>query len=421
LDGIGERCAELLCNGADWLDRRKEAVELLDERTLHRAMSVDLALAEDLPNVRGHYMCPLFLLEKGRAQSTNFDFKDEAGKSLALPTRRDNELVSTAVLQAAAEKVLDRSAMSEELWTSLAAIAQLEPGDAEAELLRFGLSGDQVPDDPAARALRDNDDFQWLAETLAASSVLIVPLAGKVGDRKIIKLSFDQDVDDLTKGSRRGFLRAGWSGYSFAVDSPFVGARSFHFEVVVPAGVELTRARLTVASRDRYGQATIYGPRQRMHLYVPEAEDQRTAVTALDLRLGRAGFATAAVVASGAVVAVLGLFVGLAGKIGEGASSAPSLLLALPGIIATLVLRVEEQTITSRLLAWSRGFLLVSALCAYGAALRLGVDPPTASSPVMACDLRKVWVPLLGLAVVAFVGLVLTRLAPGVPDEVDEW
>jgi hypothetical protein len=49
LDGAANRCAELLCNGADWIYRRKESVTLLDERTLRRRMSVDLELTDALP------------------------------------------------------------------------------------------------------------------------------------------------------------------------------------------------------------------------------------------------------------------------------------------------------------------------------------------------------------------------------------
>lgn len=416
LDETARICTELLCHGADWIDRRKEAVTVLTERRLRRRMSVDLSLSSRLPKHGGDYLAPLFFLEKGRAQSTNFDFLDEKGTRLTLPTRYDNALVSMAVLHAAAEAVLGDEALSPGLWNDLGLVAQRDPPEAEQILTDMGLvDGTKARDDEVAK-LYENADFRWLAEALASSSVLLVPLSGNDGDRKIIKLAFDQEIDDLSRGSRRGVIRAGWSGYAFVVDTPYVGARTYHFEIHVPPGVELTRARLFVASRDRVGRATVHGPRRDMHLYVPEGEDQRTGAVALDFRLGRAGFMTGAVVASGVVLVALVLFLLFAENIAQGgSSSAPSLLLALPGAIATYVLRVEEQSITSRLLVWARAFLLISGLSAFAAALRIGVAQPTPENPVSASALQWTWGGLAVVALIAFIGLLITRLAPPVP------
>ena len=121
--------------------------------------------------------------------------------------------------------------------------------------------------------------------------------------------------------------------------------------------------------------------------------------------------------ASGVVVLVLALFVAFAGELAKGSSSAPSLLLALPGLIATYVLRVEESTMTARLLVWARAFLLLSAFTAYGAALRLGLDQPSSSNPVTACDLRQTWVPLLVIASITFACLLITRLYPRIQGD----
>jgi hypothetical protein len=419
LDAAAATCALLLCHGADWVYRRKEAITVVDERTLHRRMSVDFSISDRLPKgaAEGEFLVPLFLLEKGRAQSTRFDLRDDAGKSLTLTSRHDNAIVSTAVLHAAAEKIVGEQRINDALWNGLATIAQADPGDAVDKLKELELDAEGDPGPGPLRELALNADFRWLAEKLATSSILLVPVRGEAGERKIIKLTFDQDIDDLIGAPRRRVLSAGWTGYSLVVDLPFVGARTYHFEVHVPPGVEVTRARLLVSSRDRFGRAVLRGPRRDMHLYVPDAADQRTGAAVLDMRLGRAGFATGALVASAVVALVLTLCVLLAETIAKGPTSTPALLLALPGLIATYVLRVEDQTITSRLLTWARAVLFVSGLAAYGAALRIGLDPGSETDPLTGAELREWWTPLAAAALLAFLGLLVTRLLPRVPEE----
>jgi hypothetical protein len=129
LADLGELAAELLCDDAGWIHRRKETVRVLDESTIRRQVSVDFEIPDQAPvwhlgmDKKKVYLLPLLLLPKAPQQLMDFDLRDEGGRALSLPSREENGEVSAAALNAAASRVL---AVGTELEEYLAYVAKAD-------------------------------------------------------------------------------------------------------------------------------------------------------------------------------------------------------------------------------------------------------------------------------------------------------
>jgi hypothetical protein len=289
-----------------WVIRRKEALDLLSERLVRHRVSVDFYCQS------AEGTLPLFFLRKAAGQFTRFDFQDETRRSLPLPTREENVTASSEILKAAATEILERHQLplTLRLGAELDLIAREEPDLALAVLKHFWpgtrrettrwsrLRGwlSRRPELPVRFAenkvvLMKDPFFRWLVRALAYSSIVVVPITGVAGKRRILKLVYDEEVNDLVRPGTAGlrasvtrrvgvfFYRVGWRGYPVNVVLPYVGAQTFHFELHAPEGTEILEAfiREVPASRVR-------GRRTRVHLYLSGAQDRRSA-TALVLLL----------------------------------------------------------------------------------------------------------------------------------------
>jgi hypothetical protein len=423
---LGKRYAELICEGARWVDRRKEAVTVINGTTLRRFVSVDLTVPGDVDHKdeegRVTHLLPVMLLEKSPAVFTRFDVRDETSESLPFPNREDNAAISAAVLHAAAAKVLgaplDRG---DPLWQDVVDVAFWDPKHARPkaeELLDRPKCGGGS--DPRSLLAAD-PTFSWLLETMAESSLIAISVPAEDGlevRRKIVKISFDQRIENMAEAGRpRRFPQFGWRPIRLLIASSFVGARSYHFEARVPQGLEIIRALATAADDD--GNAfTARGPRDRraeVHLYLPSAERLRSSLADVTMRTQREGFIAAAVVIGVVVTVTLAAFVASAGSVGERPTGAPSFLLVLPTIVAGLVLRESANQIASRLLVWARVLLLLVGLAPFAAAARLILGAQT----IPAADLRECWIPLLVIAAGCTVALIATALLPRQAEEPD--
>lgn len=105
LDEIGELIAPLIGGGLGWVERRKESVQILDDRALRRQISVDFSLRSTVdPLLDGKekndplYCAPIFVLPKSPSNLRSFDLRDEEGHALMLISRADNAKISGAAL-----------------------------------------------------------------------------------------------------------------------------------------------------------------------------------------------------------------------------------------------------------------------------------------------------------------------------------
>lgn len=413
-----------------WVIRRKEAMDLLSERLMRHRVSIDFRCQQD------DAVLPLFFLRKAAGQFTKFDFHDETGRSLPLPTREENVTASSEILEAAARDVLDRHDLGmtpilsaeldfiarEEPDLALAALKHRWPGQAPHAKLwgrlrrRIGRSSKPTPAFAENKTvLMEDPFFRWLIRTLAYSSIVCVRVAGTPGSRRVLKLVYDEEVNDLVRpGSagiragvarRLGYLlyRVGWRGYPVDVVIPYVGAQTFHFELHAPDGTEILEALIREVPASR-----VRGRRTRVHLYLNDIRAVRSATAFVQLRVRGIGFIGAAVWASLAITAAIGAcWIGADDLAHKSLGSAPSLLLLFPGLAATYLARAEHP-LAARLLRFARLALFLAALTAYAAAARLAV----ADASTTRAQLVTFFKPLTVVAATASLVLLLTSALP---------
>lgn len=370
---IGRQNARLLLGPVNWIVRRRETVEIADEKSLRRQITVDFSLPEAplpvrLPD-RG-YCAPILVLPKKPSHLMSFDLVDDEGKTVPLAARLENARISAATVNAMAELALGGRAPehpSFPLPTKLRAIAEAEAPDGELAVDRLLSSEAARFGDGDLKRLAEHPRFRWWLFTLSHSSILMVP-SPEPGKRGIVKLSFREPI--LSEMSWRTGI--GWKPYSVHVDSSFIGAQSFHFEAHAPVGLRIASA---VLASDRPPKSD-EGMLRRAHLYLPNAENGQAATAGLDLRVAGSGFVRDAWLASLLVTTAIAACLKWADNIVRDPSAAPALLLLLPGLIATYLGRPDRHGLTQRLLAWTRRTLMASALFAYVTAARLALAGP---------------------------------------------
>lgn len=301
-----------------WILRRKETLELLSERLVRHRVTVDFR-APDLGDQCA--VLPLFVLRKAPGAFTEFDFVDSSGTSLSLPGRAENVEGSTKILLAAAERELEALpeplTLTPRLRRELKFIASSGADDSIAQLLHEWPSRDPVRTStfrlrfwrhravrryPANKvALMNSPTFAWLVWMLARNSIVALPDDAAIRSCRILKLVYVEEVTDLVSApaSRpiprlmrmigRLFYRLGWRGYPIAVQIPCAGARTFHFEMHAPDGVEILDAGVRET-----GNIVSKGVRSRVHLYEPDALAAKELTAYIQTRIRGAGFAGSA-------------------------------------------------------------------------------------------------------------------------------
>lgn len=362
-----------------WIRRRKETADLISESLLRHTLSLDFTTAElpvtDLGDTSIAFV-PVTLLRKEPGSFTRFDFVDESGRSIPVADRDRNATVSAGVLAEAARRTLNRPITST-LGAELALIARSDKDLALAIVTGAYESPEgpitQDPDAQVRQELWTNARFRWLLRTLARSSVLVAALPLDNRPRRIIKLSYDESIQDVTALRRDRWKarakaiahRFGWLGYQLAVYSPFIGAASYHFELHAPEGMQLLRAGLDDGTEGKLN-------RRRVHLYVATASKKESSVAWAQFRVRGPGFTGAAAMTS------LLIFLALAGaywqapQLKDTNTSAPALLLLFPGLVGSYLARPSHPLVT-RLLNLARWTMVLCAGVAYLGAARLAI------------------------------------------------
>jgi hypothetical protein len=401
----------LLCEELEWVHRRKEALTLLDQRMTRRQVSVDFALPGSIVPLaltrggREVRYAPIFMLQKAPSRFTRFDFRDEAGVALALPTRSENGLLAAGVLRHAAAQRLGAKP-EDQLARELAAIAESASPRSRGLAERFLADRGTA----ARRALVGDAEFRSLVRAFADSSILSIPIAGDEGMRRILKLSYDAPLADLAYDDQ--FLHlAGLRSYTIAFDLPFISARNFHFELQSPVGLEVMEAAYVEEGRPKLLRIARSFSRQ-LHFYSDRALAGRKALVFVQLRVSGDGFLGGAALAACLVALSIGACFAFAGQLAEATSTAPSLLMLFPGLVANYIARPSAHRLTSVLLANARRLLIVSGGLAFAGAARLSVISKT--RPASASTLRLEF-GALGILAVAIALLLLAARNRRIP------
>jgi len=308
------------------------------------------------------------MLPKSPANLMAFDLFDETGQSLRVVSRVDNAQISGVALCRMAERILDSQGrqLSPALAAELRQIAEVDADEGKQRALR--VEHCLEPDYASETELLTRDErFCWWLSALAHSSILVVIFRALTPRRKIIKLAFEQPIESELKWR----TSLGWDPYEVWVDSPLIEARTYHFEAEAPPGLRITEAKL---SDDRHRiPVKDHGFLRRVHLYREDAAYAGAGTAVMRLCVGASFSGGAFMSAALTTGALLGAAL-FADKIATNPTSAPTLLLFLPGLIATYIARPEQHPLTTRLLWGARRLLLAIALLAYTAAARVALS-----------------------------------------------
>jgi len=397
-----------------WIHRRVEKICFKDCETARHQVSVDFTLPPNLWPVsvfegQDVYIAPLFLLLKsprqptreGRrprkrylvfgerrsdpsrpmiptASITNLDLVDQEGRSQALLTRTQSRLLANVVLIEAAQRIM-RTPLDATLRRCIKAIANRPHDDAQAELSYLFRACSWRRSDPRRRLRRD-PDFVELAYSLASHSPIACLFTGKPPRRAILKLSYDEPVNELAdRGNFRPLRSLGWRSERFSVLLNEIGAgSSYHVEIEVPAELSVNAIGLVGARYRHFGRdlnelpdsAKDYFIQQidsganSGSIYVPEPlPGRRYGQAWIKLRARRPGFPFSCLVASCITTAVLFLAALAAPEIVSDRKSEAAVvaLLLVPTVLAAYVARPDEHAITTKMLRVARMVLIGEA------------------------------------------------------------
>jgi len=423
IEEAGRQVASLIWDDLSWIERRKESVAIVDDTVLRRQISVEFSLRGTTRALVDRsdgesdslYCAPVFVLPKAPANLMAFDLVDESGSSLRLVNRVDNARISGAALRSMASACLQSSSehkpVSGRLAREIDLIAEGPPGESEQRATRL-INGALAGCAGEAAALRGNGRFCWWLSTIAHSSIVIAVFRAARPTRKLIKLTFEEPI----AAEMRLRQQMGWEPYRVWVDSPLVEARTYHFEAESPPGLRITEAWLNDDASDQPPRDA--GFLRRVHLYRANAQTTGAATAVLHLQVS-GSFSGGAVLAALLTTAALLACALAADVISRNATSAPALLLFLPGLIATYVARPDQHALTTRLLSNARRLLIVTAGIAYVAAAKVALSNAslTAGKPLSAMELNertdtlRLWLfPLTAVSALLLVALLATHM-----------
>jgi hypothetical protein len=194
-------CGLLLLRGfvgiADWVVRRVEGIEFVDDRTVRRRVSVDYTVPQDAVVLRvspdrAVRILPLALMR--RKNMINFDFRDHEGRPMPLLGLRENQALTLAVVRAWAHATLDDREPC---------LESPDLPDEIAALLDDIVAGDQAELNAAYRSIQEHrtdsgdpidERLTALLERLAGNFILFASEREAPGNRQIVKWTYDEPL-----------------------------------------------------------------------------------------------------------------------------------------------------------------------------------------------------------------------------------
>jgi hypothetical protein len=476
-DQLGEAVA-LLLFASGWLERRKDRVELLDDGWVRRETSVDCVIPGSLEPLgeseagAPRYVLPIALLPKIPPVLMRFGF-DAGDGPLPVPRRGQNGLGAYAALLYAAGAALEseprelpKELREELLFVALGppeyadpfaqrlraprrglpeipdveGLAPLDSAEVEldawaAQLAsreqgRLVVGGGSVSDDVLVdlnQKLARDPLTSWLLKAFAASSVVIVQVDAAETRHKFLRLSYDSRIfkDEQRIGEKVG-MTLGWESINLGIETPYVGAHSYHFEFLGTDGIEVIESKLLTEPEASAGGSgpdgvddssshpnSLFaeGDRGRVHHYLDNATGVDRVTAFVRLRLAAENFVAPAYLTAWGVALTILACGGLAQPLVRHGGGALPLLLVFPGLAATIVASTLRHPLVAQVLRRARLALIASALLSFMTASVLPLIH-TGQMANAAGWVRGVWLSLGALALLPVGLLYLARKLP---------
>ena len=317
---------------------------------------------------------------------------------------RDNRVLSGRVLVEMGGLTLG-SPPSKNLQAALIDIAGGDSREAGLTFRRM-LAG-TLPAVPQTEldVLRNSKRFCWWLTTLSHSSIVPVCFRGVPTMRRtLLKLEFQQPF----AREPRLLSHLGLTPFQVGVDLPWIEARDFHVEVTAPEGLRLLSASL-IDDQEPGGHSQ-KGFLRRVHLVRERAQGAGAGTAILEMLPNTQVFVGGAVTAAVLSLLALGACWYGASAIAAYPTSAPSLLLLIPAVLASYVIRPTVHALTARMLSGARKLLALVALFAYLAAASVALSGPTPKTPTDLHDRTEYLQYMLGTLTLLSLGPTLLLL-----------
>jgi hypothetical protein len=386
----------------EWTRRRVETAEFLGPSSLRRRVSVDLVLPElDSETI----LLPLALLSK--RPLINLDVTNESHSAVPVCTRQENGDAAWAMLTVAAmveiaeaNNEADWPELDDSLLGELREIVFARQDEADAVIHRFR----QNKSSNHRRHLTESAQFMGTGESLASHFLLLTPTDNRPTVRRILKFAYTEPLGRVGGYRERFFETMGWRPARFEFAVPAIGeAESFHFELCAPEELDIARSELLIkdpAGSRREVPGVTAGP--VAHLYASGDQPDFDGVAAVWLQVSRSGLPRAGFMLASFTLAVILVF--RLTSLGSGqADTSSAILLTLPALVATVIIRPGEHGLVTDLLFGVRMTIAVIGLIAYSAALLLAIGVAPAAQKVS-------WICLQVGAMICWASLLRTLL-----------
>lgn len=312
----------LLTNVGSWVRRRVETVRFTEEGLVRRFVSLDFSVDGSWPKVApsgdgsdgveaggpASMLVPLALLRK--EPLALLDVIDETGATLPVLGTYENGFLAYSALCAVATIVRGNDEpLPADLQSTLYAVAMQPESLALAALDDLKRS----PDGSSGKIARDQI-FLKLATDLCRNFILLAEVKHaeeRSTARRIIKFSYTTSpIRTARRRPKQWLVRPHEQRFDF--DLPSVGdAESHHFQLVPPAGIEVSRCRLRLKPQF-LDESTRLGSKVggTAHLHATRAGSGSSAVAEIELSPSGHGPVLAATVASGVVLLVTLAYLG---------------------------------------------------------------------------------------------------------------
>ncbi len=403
----------------EWRHREVESVEWLGVRLYRRRVSIDFTVpgmgTEEFPKywdalspLTGWAVIPLSMMRKGVLH--DFDIADESKQSIPVLTRDQHEAVAVAALMTLATRAIKAAGgrrLHSTLVERLERLVRENNADRAKAMLRAFEEGTERASDEGTvsdwktysaqrHALLCDQDFLVLLRDLATRYLMCVYLRAAPRERRILKYGYeDQTREDIRPGF---WKRRANALYSLAVNLGWLprvtrvktgdpsGTQSYHIEVAAPTELIIARADLTAKSNGRTKIERSDSLVRRVHFHVRDRDDLAAGeANPMELEVHFAleprGFLLSVMLI--ALMTFLLLFAGflwhLNGVALRPQDTAAVVVVALPGLLAALLFRSDEEKLVAASVAGLRlmvGMLVLASLAAAGL-LALNIDATT--------------------------------------------
>lgn len=386
----GRRLLLLLLRSSTWVSHRTEHVSFRDDRSVVREVTVEFHVPEQAPVFRGDHgqvynLVPVSVMR--RKTIVNFRLRDDEGRSVALPSLRQNQAITESVLLACADAMIERpSGRTRAGAGSNRAVAefvhQVVSGDQRElttayETLEHGTAA------PAVLDLAKQRMFRAILNRLADNFVLWVMIPAGAPRRRVITFSCDEplhlyyrepgfkDNEYQLRPKLKPWRPIVWASAFGLIPTrirfPVPAAEntaSFHFEIDAPPGVQIAEASLLAGRPGEKDPSLdlVQGGFPTVGLHVIEVPNGSLSRAQVGLQVVTRGWVMTSTFSSWAVFGLLLAFA-THDTVLKRLNDVPAVILVglATGIVA-IVAQSDAHGLAAHLLKWARTLVTITVV-----------------------------------------------------------